>query len=152
MSTQPSKPRYNPPPSTTNNTPTVDPNIHSLSDLLNVSTINLLPPVVKLWVNAGDGTNQVWVLEANGAGHQPSDFNATTNIKSWYVAPPSVAGLAAIAGVSAGTQVATSGSVQFANSNGVSFGLSGNPITASALGGGGVALSAGTNSTSTGTV
>lgn len=74
---------YNPPPATTNNTPTVDPGVTSLAQLLAVSTVNLLPPVLKLWVNAADGSFQAWTLEADGSGVLPNDFNAT-NPKSWY--------------------------------------------------------------------
>jgi hypothetical protein len=55
--------------------------------------------------------------------------------------------------ISAGTTMASSGTVAFANSNNVSFGLSGQTITASVGGGGGgVAVSAGTVSVSSGTV
>lgn len=59
-----------------------------------------------------------------------------------------------VMGISAGTSIQTTGTISFANSNGVSFGLSAGTLTASAVagGGGGVAIEAGTNSTSTGTV
>jgi hypothetical protein len=55
--------------------------------------------------------------------------------------------------VSAGAASANLGNLVFSNSNGVSFGLNGSTVTASAAAGaGGVALSAGTQSVSTGTV
>ena len=55
--------------------------------------------------------------------------------------------------ISAGTASAALGSVVFSNSNGVSFGLSGSTITASAAGGGGAALKgSGTYSQNTGTI
>lgn len=55
--------------------------------------------------------------------------------------------------VSAGTTLANSGTVQFVNSNGVSFGMDNGSITASVSAvGGGAALSAGTQSVNTGTV
>jgi hypothetical protein len=60
------------------------------------------------------------------------------------------AGVAAIMAISAGTQIATSGTVVFSNSNNVTFGMSGGSVvTASAGGAGGPAsinLSAGTTS------
>ena len=56
--------------------------------------------------------------------------------------------------VSASNTSANLSNLVFSNSNGVSFGLSGNTLTASALGGGGggAAISAGTNSRNSGTV
>jgi hypothetical protein len=61
----------------------------------------------------------------------------------------------AIQSISAGTSVATGPQVIFSNSNGVSFGISNNVLTASAVGGGGgggAAISAGANSQNTGTI
>jgi hypothetical protein len=62
----------------------------------------------------------------------------------------------AIAGIAALGSTVGSGFVTFVNSNGVTFGLSNNVMTASAVGGGGggggIALSAGNYSTATGTV
>ena len=57
----------------------------------------------------------------------------------------------AIAGIAASNSTAGSGFVTFANSNGITFGLSNNIMTASG-GGGGVAIEAGANSRSSGTV
>lgn len=74
---------YNPPPATTNNTPLVDSGITSVAQLQMVSTQYLVTPVLKLWINAADGTFQAWTLQADGAGLQPNDFNAA-NPKSWY--------------------------------------------------------------------
>lgn len=68
------------------------------------------------------------------------------------VAPPGAANLA----LSAGTVSQNIGTLVFSNSNGVSFGMNGSTITASAAGGGGadggVFLSAGTTSISSGQV
>lgn len=67
-----------------------------------------------------------------------------------------IAGTAAAAPVnfSAGTTSNNLGTVVFSNSNGVSFGLNGSTITASAVGGagGGIALAAGTQTATTNTV
>jgi hypothetical protein len=69
---------------------------------------------------------------------------------SW--SPPGGAG-GGIVSLSAGAGTATGPQIVFSNSNGVSFGIAGNTITASAAAGaGGVAMSAGTQSVSTGTV
>lgn len=58
-----------------------------------------------------------------------------------------------ISALAGGTTKATGPSVSFADANGVSFGVTGNTVTASvAPSGGGVALSAGTQSGNTGTV
>lgn len=59
-----------------------------------------------------------------------------------------------ILGASAGSQVLTTGTIVFADSNGIAFGLSNGTLTASVVGGvgGGAAISAGTNSQSSGTV
>jgi hypothetical protein len=61
----------------------------------------------------------------------------------------------AILSISAGTTNATGPQVVFSNSNGVSFGVSGNTVTASVIGGGGdtdLAVSANGNSVSAGTL
>jgi hypothetical protein len=86
MFTRPASAAYNPPPAVVNNTPTVDPGIHSLADLVNVSTVNLVCPVLKNWVNYADGTFQAWTLLPIDGGTRPADFNATSNLKSWFKA------------------------------------------------------------------
>lgn len=70
------------------------------------------------------------------------------------ILPPATVTAASVVNFSAGTTSGNLGSVVFSNSNGVSFGLNGSTITASAAGGGGggAALSAGTQSVNTGTV
>lgn len=57
-------------------------------------------------------------------------------------------------GIQVGTNVISAGTVNFSNSNGVTFGISGSTITASFSNGGagGAAISGGTNSQNTGTV
>ena len=88
MFTRPASAAYNPPPAVVNNTPTVDPGIHSLADLVNVSTVGLVPPVLKNWVNYADGAFQAWTLLAfsGGGGVAPADYNAVSNNKNWYKA------------------------------------------------------------------
>lgn len=80
-------------------------------------------------------------------------FKVGNGVSSWTQLPY-YTGLG-IGTVSAGTTNATGPTLSFANSNGVTFGINGNTITASAAGGGGgggAALSAGTQSANTGTV
>jgi hypothetical protein len=62
-------------------------------------------------------------------------------------------GTSGVLALSAGTAQASSGTVVFSNSNGVSFGLNGQTLTASAVGGagGGVAISGGTTQITSGT-
>ena len=74
----------------------------------------------------------------------------TFGVPAWLT---NAAGAAAV-GISAGTNSRNTGTVNFSNSNGVTFGMdTAGVVTASVVaGGGGIALSAGTNSTSTGTV
>ena len=84
MDTRPGKPAYNPPPALTNNTPSVDPGVNSLEDLVNVSTFLLVPPFLKVWRNAADQTLQSWTLQADGYGLLPADYDPVNNIKSWH--------------------------------------------------------------------
>jgi hypothetical protein len=41
-----------------------DPGIHSLADLAAVVTSILTPPSIRAWINAADGTEQIWYLIA----------------------------------------------------------------------------------------
>lgn len=87
MLTRPPSQAYNPPPAMANNSPTVDPGVTSLVQLLQVSTVNLSVPFMKVWINVADGTSQIWVLMAYGGGggcQFPNDYNASTNNKAWY--------------------------------------------------------------------
>ena len=86
MFTRPGSAAYNPPPAKVYNTPSVDPGIHSVTDLINVSTVNLNPPVMKEWVNYADGTFQVYTLLAMDGGTRPADFDPVNNLKSWFKA------------------------------------------------------------------
>jgi len=88
------------------------------------------------------GSNLVATVNSSGM---------TFGVPNWLT---NAAGASAVA-ISAGTNSQNTGTVLFANSNGVTFGMdTAGVVTASvsAGGGGGIALSAGTNSTSTGTV
>lgn len=61
------------------------------------------------------------------------------------ISAPTPAGLqTAVSGIIAGTTTATSGTVSFANSNGISFGLNGQTITGSVVGGNQASLSGNT--------
>jgi hypothetical protein len=67
----------------------VDPGITSLAQLLMVSTINLPTGpngTIKIYVDYTSGKQQTYTLQADGAGAQPNDFNASTNVKSWHKA------------------------------------------------------------------
>ena len=85
MFTRPGNQQYNPPPAQVNDTKGVDPGVHSLTDLLNVSTVNLVVPVLKLWVDYSTGALQSSTLMGDANGQQPADFNPATP-KSWYTA------------------------------------------------------------------
>jgi hypothetical protein len=66
-----------------------DPTITSLADLAAVSTINLPFGTIRAWINAADGTEQVWRLlygvEGVSDGVQPpNDANPVTNPKVWF--------------------------------------------------------------------
>lgn len=68
----------------------VDPSITTLAQLAAVPTINLTPPVVKVWILEADGSTQVWRLLAgtdatvSGSIQRPDDYAASTNEKVWY--------------------------------------------------------------------
>jgi hypothetical protein len=87
MFTRPGSAVYTPPPSTTGTgtTPAIDPGITSLAQLLAVSTVGLAKPCMKLWINAADGTSQLWILQpfTGGGGQQPNDYSAS-NVCAWY--------------------------------------------------------------------
>ncbi len=68
----------------------VDATVTTLAGLAAIPTVNLTPPVVKLWVLEADGTSQVWRLlagtAATGDGIQrPADYSAG-NQKIWVKA------------------------------------------------------------------
>jgi hypothetical protein len=84
MMTRPGSVVYNPPQAVSDNTPTVDPGVDSISDLINVSTVALTPPVIKIWVETATGLTHVSKLFADGGGNVlPADYNALTP-RSWY--------------------------------------------------------------------
>lgn len=90
----------------------------------------------------GSGTAPAINLYVGAAGYV-SDISLAVDIRG-----DSGAGV----DIQVGTNVISEGFVNFSNSNGVSFGLSGSTITASFNNAGGVAISGDTNSFSTGTV
>jgi hypothetical protein len=92
MKTRPGRAVYNPPgapgaaPSAS-----IDIGITSLTDLAAVATVNLIAPAVRYWVQASDGTTQVWQLLSSSANTsegvlRPNDYNDLTNRKVWFKA------------------------------------------------------------------
>lgn len=69
-----------------------DAGITSLVDLAAVSTISLNPIAIRAWINADDGTEQVWRLLASQAVtdgvsiQRPNDFDPVNNAKVWFKA------------------------------------------------------------------
>lgn len=67
----------------------IDPSITTTGDLAAILTAGVAAPIIKIWVDANDGTSQVWILRdstaATEAGVQrPNDYNASTNAKVWF--------------------------------------------------------------------
>ena len=91
MKTRPGAATYSAPGETAGTPAKWDSGITSLTDLAAVVTVSLAPGTIRAWVQASDGTEQVWRLiastEATGPGVQrPNDFNAGSNAKVWYKA------------------------------------------------------------------
>ena len=97
-------------------------------------------------LRAQEGTTALAITAGMFFGNSIT-VKALTDIESAINALPPFA----IQSLSAGAAVATGPQIVFSNSNGVSFGLNGNTLTASVLPGG-AGLSAGLNSQNTGTV
>jgi hypothetical protein len=87
MKTRPGAAVYNDPGTSGGTAAKWDPGITSELDLVAVVTVNLSPPVIRAWIKAVDGTEQVWNLisgvppippspgtYANGFG-VPADYN-----------------------------------------------------------------------------
>lgn len=92
MKTRPGAAVYNNP-GTTGGTPAKwDAGITSLTDLAAVVTTNLPAGTIRAWIQASDGTEQVWRLVADLAGvigpgvQPPNDWNASSNTRSWFKA------------------------------------------------------------------
>ena len=85
MFTRPGNSNYNPTPATVGNTPAVDPGIESLAQLQMVSTINLVPPVIKIYVDYTTGKQQTYTLQPDSLGVHPNDFTSASP-KSWHKA------------------------------------------------------------------
>ncbi len=69
----------------------VDANIDTLAELAAIPTINLTPPVIKVWVLEADGTTQTWRLLASTAAtadgvQRPDDYASPGNAKVWFKA------------------------------------------------------------------
>ena len=68
----------------------VDSTITTLAGLAAIPTVNLTPPVVKVWVLEADGTSQVWRLLTStaatvaGSIQRPDDY--ATSGKVWFKA------------------------------------------------------------------
>jgi hypothetical protein len=68
----------------------VDPTITSTGDLAAVLTAGVATPIIKIWVDATEGSSQVWILKDStaatdaGSVQRPNDYNASTNAKVWF--------------------------------------------------------------------
>ena len=85
MFTRPGNATYNPTAPVVGNTPAVDSSITSLAQLQMVSTINLVPPVIKIYFDYTTGKTQTYTLQADSLGVHPNDYSAS-NVKSWHKA------------------------------------------------------------------
>lgn len=91
MKTRPGVATYSAPGETSGTPAKWDAGITSLSDLAAVITTTLATGTIRAWIQASDGTEQVWRLiastEATADGVQrPNDYNADTNAKVWFKA------------------------------------------------------------------
>lgn len=90
MLVRPGSAAYNPPGAPGSGpSAAIEPTITSLVDLASISTVNLVTPAIRIWINAADGTEQIWKLlvsnEATSEGIQrPVDYNPVTNPKVWF--------------------------------------------------------------------
>lgn len=91
MKTRPGANNYNIP-GTSGGTPAKwDAGITSLTDLAAVVTTSLSAGSIRAWIQASDGTEQIWRLiaatDATASGIQrPNDYNVSTNAKVWFKA------------------------------------------------------------------
>lgn len=90
MRTRPGPITYNPPGAPgVGPSAKIDTGIHSLVDLAAVVTTNLITPVIRIWINEADGTEQIWqlldsTLPTSEGVQRPNDFNDPTNAKVWF--------------------------------------------------------------------
>ena len=90
MKTRPGPISYNPPGAPgIGPTSAIDTGITSLADLAAVVTPNLVAPAIRIWIQASDGTTQVWQLLASGlptaeGAQRPNDYNDVTNRVVWF--------------------------------------------------------------------
>ena len=82
---------YNPPGETGGTPAKWDAGITSLTDLSAVVTVSLDVGTIRAWIQASDGTEQIWRLLAatdpTSPGIQrPNDFNGASNAKVWFKA------------------------------------------------------------------
>lgn len=79
---------YNPPGTLASNPPGIDTSINSVADLAAVDTTVLALPATKQWINAEDGTFQVWYgylsTAETGDGVQRSDFWTADRPWTWF--------------------------------------------------------------------
>lgn len=67
----------------------IDPSITSTAQLAAIATASVTAPIIKIWVDATEGTSQVWILRDSTAAtesgvQRPNDYNASTNAKVWF--------------------------------------------------------------------
>lgn len=92
MFTRPGPAVYNPPGTSTSTAAKWDAGITSLTDLAAVSTISLLTGAIRAWINAADGTEQVWrgirpsTLPTGEGVQRGNDFDPVTNPFVWFKA------------------------------------------------------------------
>jgi hypothetical protein len=115
--------------------------------VLNMNTLSFLGEAIVLGTDAG---NKSLIFSNNAA---ELDLAANPSANRTIILPDASGTAGLITAISAGTTLASNGMVVFSNSNGMTFGLNGNTITASAGGGGGgVDIGAGTQTATSGTV
>lgn len=90
MNSRPGPPSYNPPDALTMLARAQwDASLDTLADLAGIKTTRLNPKAIRGWIQASDGSLQVWYLltstAATASGVQrPDDFHITLNPKVWF--------------------------------------------------------------------
>jgi len=92
MKTRPGPATYNPPGAPgVGPSASIDPGITSLVDLAAVATTNLIAPAIRIWIQASDGTQQIWQLLAStaetvtGSIQRPNDYDPDRPL-AWFKA------------------------------------------------------------------
>jgi len=85
VKTRPGTAIYNPPGTAGGTAAKWDPGITSLTDLAAVATVDLAYGAIRAWINADDGTEQVWrgmnsSLDTQEGVQRPNDY---TPLRPW---------------------------------------------------------------------